>query len=280
MIQKVAKQRTDILRGKRLAYNIALQRDYKRRIDALVERMTRVTNREILKLFESGVADEYFATDGITTKSISSQARILTNSLMNKFTKMFSDAAKPLSEKMVKSQSRVSTTNLKNSLTKISSDLTLSTTGLTPELREVLKATVAENVELIKSIATTYQTQVQGAVMRSITTGQGLADLIPALQKYDGMTYRRAKNISLDQTRKAYNGINAGRMQKLGVDKYIWRHSGGGQHPREEHIALDGTICSLSDPPIIDKASGRRGKPGDEPFCGCTMEPIIEFNEG
>ena len=68
---------------------------------------------------------------------------------------------------------------------------------------------------LIKSIPEQYFKDVTGSVMRSITTGNGLADLVPEIKKYDGQTERRAKLLALDQTRKAYNSINKQRMQSL-----------------------------------------------------------------
>ena len=67
-----------------------------------------------------------------------------------------------------------------------------------------------------------------GAVMRSITTGEGLADLIPALDKIEGIAGRRAKNIALDQTRKAYAGISRQKLMSNGVKQFEWVHSGGG----------------------------------------------------
>ena len=47
---------------------------------------------------------------------------------------------------------------------------------------------MTENVGLIKSIPAQYLNGVQGAVMRSITTGNGMQDLVPYLQKHKGIT--------------------------------------------------------------------------------------------
>jgi SPP1 gp7 family putative phage head morphogenesis protein len=97
------------------------------------------------------------------------------------------------------------------------------------------------------------------------------------LQEYEGVTLRRARNIALDQTRKAYNNINKGRMQAIGVQKFEWVHSGGGQKPRELHIELDGQVFSFDDLPVIDERTGERGIPGQAINCRCTMVPVIEF---
>ena len=163
--------------------------------------------------------------------------------------------------------------------------LSIKTDFITPELNDIIKASAAESTQLIKSIPQQYMLETQGAVMRSITTGNGLQDLVPFFEKRKGITTRRAKNIALDQTRKVYNSINQGRMEALGIDTYEWVHSGGGKEPRPEHKAkypagLNGGVFSLSDPPVIDPKTGQRGKPGDLINCRCTMRPVMVFKDG
>jgi len=102
---------------------------------------------------------------------------------------------------------------------------------------------------------------------------------VPALEQYEGQTHRRAKNIALDQTRKVYNSVNKGRMEALGIGKFMWHHSGGGAHPREDHIDMDGEIYSFEELPIIDPRSGERGIPGQAPNCRCTMSPVFSFED-
>jgi SPP1 gp7 family putative phage head morphogenesis protein len=204
----------------------------------------------------------------------------LTNALTAKFEQLFSLAARPLAEKMVTKASRASEAQLSMSLKKLSGGVTLSKKSIAGTLRTAFKASVTENVGLIKSIATDYQSRMQGAVMRSITTGNGLKDLTRHFESYEGITKRKAKNLAIDQTRKAYNTMNAGRMKKSGIKKYQWLHSGGGQKPRPDHIAMNGNIYSFDDPPVIDEQTGERGIPGQAYNCGCTMLPIVEFDEG
>ena len=66
--------------------------------------------------------------------------------------------------------------------------------------RDVLNATVAENVSLIRSIPRTYLTQVEGIVSRSVQTGRDMKALSDDLQKAFGVTKRRAAIISRDQS--------------------------------------------------------------------------------
>lgn len=262
-------------RGDPLQHNAAVAVRYASALSALTAQMTAQTKREILKLFKTDAASAHFGEDA----TIASQSRILMTSLADRFSDLFAKKAKPLAENMVADADKSGTKALHASLQKLSGGMSLKTSLGSPTLSNITKAAVAENVSLIKSIATDYLQKVEGAVMRSITTGNGLQDLVPALEQYEGQTHRRAKNIALDQTRKAYNSINKGRMEALGVEKFMWHHSGGGAHPREDHVDMDGEIFSFDKLPVIDKRTGERGIPGQAPNCRCTMSPVFDYTK-
>lgn len=262
-------------KGQRLASPAAVSSRYVKSLTALTAQMTAQVDREIRRLFKTDAASAHFAQDA----TIASQSRILLNSLASKFNDLFAKKAKALSEQMVNGAAATSGTALHSSLEKLSGGLSLKTKIVDPNLTEIYKASVNENVSLIKSIPQQYLQRVEGAVMRSITTGNGLADLVPALEQYQGQTHRRARNIALDQTRKAYNAINRGRMEAIGIKKFQWHHSGGGAHPREDHVEMDGKIFSFDNLPVIDQRTGERGIPGQAPNCRCTMSPVFDFTE-
>jgi SPP1 gp7 family putative phage head morphogenesis protein len=268
-----------VLKGRKLSYNSSQQKKYARALESLVEQMTMETFKAIKQLFNRGFAREYFASD----ESIASQARILMNALTTKFLGLFSSKASSLSESMLNGQEKTSKSNLHSSLQELSGGLSLKTSVVSSELEEVITASVAENVDLIKSIPEKYFTQVTGSVMRSITSGQGIKDLIPEIRKYDGMTYRRARLIALDQTRKAYNSINKQKMLSLGIKKFEWLHSAGGQHPRKSHEAISGQIFSFDTLEAEQAKLGvppeDRGLPGYPPNCKCVMGPVLDFLE-
>lgn len=251
---------------------------YVKALSSMTAQMTAQTKREIIALFESeAVAGQ---VGNATDATIASQSRILVSSLGSRFNALFAKRALPLADTMVTNASKASASATHSSLQKLAGGMSLKTSGMSPALTNIYKASVAENVSLIKSISAEYLQKVEGAVMRSITSGSGLADLIPALEQYEGMTHRRAKNIALDQTRKAYNSINRGRMENVGVKKFMWHHSGGGAHPREDHIEMDGKIYSFDNLPVIDRRTGERGIPGQAPNCKCVMSPVFDFVKG
>lgn len=290
--RKWAQNRGVVLRGSRLSYNASIQRRYVLALERLVRDMTTETKKTIKKLFRSELSEAYFGQQeqaAAMDANLGSQARIMMNALTRKFTSLFSSSATSLAESMVSQTEKASKSTLHGSLEKLTGGLSLKTSVVPKGMEDVIAATIAENVSLIKSIPAQYMKDVTGSVMRSITNGEGIKDLVPEVErylideveKYDGQTYRRAKNLALDQTRKAYNSINKIKLQALGVKKFEWLHSGGGQRPRESHIKMSGHIFSFENLAAEQAAMGvpesDRGIPGYAINCKCVMGPVIEF---
>lgn len=273
------------IKGRRLAFPAGVASRYGAELVRLSNAMTAEVQREIERLFRHDDVAAYFAAfhstvDGVRwvadAISPASQARIVTNRLREKWEQIFGAAGKPLAETMVGQANFASASAVATSLKEMSKGLTLNTNMITPQMAEVLKSTIAQNVSLIKSIPEEYFTKVQGEVLRSITDGKGLEDLQPFFQEQAGVTERRAKNIAIDQTHKAYNGLNRGRMMASGISRFEWVHSGGGLHPRPRHEAMSGKIYRFDALPVIED-DGERGIPGQAINCRCTMVPVIEL---
>lgn len=268
-----SKRKPDMLLGTPINASAIVAARYYETLRALIEDMTAETERSLRRLFNTDHAEEYFAQDAST----SSQARILTNALMKKFNKKFGIKAKPTAERFAKQADKASSANVYTSIKQLSGGLSLPTTAITKEMTDILNATVTENVALIKSISQEYLSGVQQAVMRSITTGNGLQDLMPYLEKHKDISLRRAHLIALDQNRKASANLGRARMQNLGVEEYKWLHTGGSDHPRELHVRMSGNVYRWDDPPIIDESTQERGIPGQAINCRCRAVPVIKF---
>lgn len=273
------------MRGTRLAYPAGVMERYRMRLQNLTDQMTKTCQKEMERLFRHPDFGNYlaeFTSHQQVAMDISpaSQARILANDLERRFEQMFQSAAKPHAEQMVDEANDASASATYESLKKLSGGLSLDVKSLTPALTETMKAAVALNVSLIKSVPSEFFTDMKGAVLRSITDGKGLEDLTKFFEDQHGVQSRRAKNIALDQTRKTYNALNKGRMQQNGVHKFEWLHSGGGLHPRPLHQSYNGRVFSFTKLPVIDDATGETGIPGQAINCGCTMVPVIEFQQG
>lgn len=145
---------------------------------------------------------------------------------------------------------------------------------MTPQVADVVAASVAENVQLIKSIPQQYLTQAQGHVMRSVQRGRDLDYLSKQLERQFGVTKRRAALIARDQNNKATSALQEARRKELGIEEAIWIHSGGGKHPRPKHVAANGKRYKVSEGlPIGDK--GQHVFPGEEINCRCVSRSVI-----
>lgn len=296
------------LAGTTLRVSTSTQTEYAGEWLRVVEEMIVETTRELTRLFSSDVADVLDSQDsdvisrelrdmGIIIRHCpieshamdadadltGAAARILKR-LIDKFIGQFDRMAQPLSQRMVDRTLDNSATALNESLKDVSQHVTIDTSLITPELQETIAASVAQSVGLIKRVPQDYLSMVQTDVMLSITSGNGLADLIPALDKRNIAIKNWSRNTALDQTRKVYSSVNRDRMEALGVQQFEWVHSGGSNAPREYHMqkwpnGLNGGIFSLDDLPVIDKTTGERGIPGQTYNCRCTMRPIISFKD-
>lgn len=281
------------IKGGVLRPNAAVLKRFQAAWLALIDQMTRETTRELTTLFRgSDVLDSVEVRTArelgyaspivdVMDASLADQAQTVIDTLLARFTVLFDRAATGIVSVMTAGVLKDSETGMERSLKDISKNVTIKPTDA---LRQMIDASAQEATGLIKRVPAEYLPQVQGDVMRSITTGNGLADLEPALAERNVKIKNWASNVSKDQTRKVYNNINKVRMQDAGVKKFEWIHSGGANKPRKLHLdrapgGLNGGIFSFDDLPIIDERTGERGIPGQLPYCGCTMRPIIEFED-
>lgn len=193
--------------------------------------------------------------------------------LGKRWQKRINDAAPKLATWFARSASKRS----QNVLKKILKDAGISVEfQMTAPMRDVLQATLSENVSLIKSIGSEYHTQVEGIVMRSVTAGRDLEVLTKDLQARYPITKKRADLISLDQNNKATSNFVKVRQVELGL-KAKWLHSHGGKEPRPTHLANDGKIY---DPAVgwfdPDPKVRRRIWPGQLIKCRCVSASVVK----
>lgn len=249
---------------------------FRERLSKLIDAMTRATEREVERLYRRQWTGDSVAMDA---PSFTAAASRLFRNLSRSFTALFLDRSKGLAESLAAGVEATSARELGESLKQVSGGVTLKTDVVSGAVAEVSKAGVRENVALIKSIPSDYFAKIEGDVLRSIQTGRGMADLLPAIKDIGHSTQKRAELIARDQTSKATTAVNRARMQGLGIKQFEWLHSGGGKEPRKLHQEMNGKIFSLADPPIIDKRTGERGLPGQLINCRCRMSPVISFGE-
>jgi uncharacterized protein with gpF-like domain len=271
-----------LVKGTALHVGESITGRYAAKLTKMIDRMIAESKRDIVACLEQHLPD-----DAVMDASPANQVQMVFNALQAKWDSAFGRIASATAWQFMDEVADDSEHKLRESLKELSGDLVLDTGVLTGELHDMLDASVKENVGLIKRVPSKYFDQMQGDVMRSIQSGEGLKDLIPALDKRGVEVRNWAKNVALDQTRKAFNGLNRGRMEALGMQEFEWIHGGGSNHPREYHMnTLNGQIFSFDPeaenylPHLDGPTKGPRGIPGQAPFCRCTMRPVFRLPKG
>lgn len=144
--------------------------------------------------------------------------------------------------------------------------------------REIFRSIVAQNVNLIESIASEHLTQVQGIIMRGVETGHDLSQMTEDLESSFGVTERRAAMIARDQTAKATNNLSRQRLMDYGVKYGKWLHTASGKTYRESHVDMDGTIYDIEQG-CFDDDYGDYIQPGELVNCRCLCVPVLDFSK-
>lgn len=143
-------------------------------------------------------------------------------------------------------------------------------------MQDVFKATLEQNVSLIKSIPEQYLKNVEGMVMRSVQRGRDIGGLVKELEDNYGVTRRRAAFIAQSQNNLATSSMNRVRQTELGITQAKWKHSGGGRHPRPTHVKAgkDGVLYDVNKG-WYDPAVKKFILPGELPHCRCVSISVI-----
>lgn len=273
-----------IIKGKPLRHSVAVESRYIAALMKLVNQMTAQTHREVLKsINDSGIttdAKEPTVAGKVPKASKTAQA------MRAKFESLFKRRAPELANGMLEAVTKESAVNLHNSLKDLSGGLALKTDFINPSVKSAISGSVDENIGLISSIPKAYMDDVHKILHQAAVTGDNTA-IINRLEKAAGISKRKAKNLALDQTRKAYATINQKRMEAVGVRRYEWLHSGGGAKARHKHITpftaggLNGGIFSYDDPPNAaeDGEDPYHANPAEMINCKCVAVPVLEFAE-
>jgi len=256
-------------RAQTLRLPASLQIAYVNEWERLVREMHKEVSATVLREFAKPVA----------TGSAEDAKESVWERMLRRFSERFATVAPGLANGMMKRLERDAELGLQRSLREVAEGFTL-TPNNPKNVQKAIDDKVKENVFYIKRIPEQYLESVKKSVDASIAAGgNGLEDLTKVMNERYGEAKRHAKNVALDQTRKAYTAINTARMKDAGIKKFEWVHTGGSQEPRPYHLNdLNGRIFDIDEPPIIDEKTGERGLPGDAINCRCTMRPIVTFD--
>lgn len=256
--------------------NAGLEAEYRRKLVKLTEEMNKSVsywleakynqNTPIMAMdYEVGMAMDDLPANILTTAI---------RRLSKRWLRAFDDAADDLAKYFSKAAYKRTDAQLARILKK--GGFTVKFT-MTPAMRDVLNATISENVALIKSIPQQYLKNVEVQVMQSVKAGRDLGTLAKGLEKNYGVTKRRAQLIARDQNNKATSAMNKARQLEIGVTTAVWVHSGGGKHPRPTHLKAgkDRVVYEVAKG-WFDPAVNQWIQPGELINCKCVSRAVIK----
>jgi uncharacterized protein with gpF-like domain len=245
--------------------NIGLEIAYQAKLDRMLAAMQRDTERTILAQWRRDRPE--MAQD----ESPAAALRRVIGRLGREWSRRFSDFASTWSKRFTSEATRMTDRAFAASLKKAGFTVEFK---MTREVNDIVQATMAEQVSLIKSIPAEYHKAIEGSVMRSVQTGRDMASLTRDLQHDHGVTFRRAATISRDQNSKATATITRARQLEVGITQASWLHSAGGKVPRPTHVA-NSTKPYVVAEGWLDPAINKRIWPGTEINCRCVSKAII-----
>jgi len=239
---------------RRVAPNKGVETEYKKKLDKLVDAMSKSVLYWVLADFGDRSAREL---------SIAIQKRI------KQWKKIFGKYSDDLAIWFVKSIKKHIEFNMKNAFKeagiKIKQDIP----------KNIIKAVEIENKDLINSIPEKYFIGVETVCMLALLYDWNKTDLTNELKKRYNITKRRVRIIAEDQTYKTNELFKRELCKVVGVRKGRWVYTWRSEHPRESHIQLDGALFDLNKG-CYNYYDNEFIYPTQKVNCKCDFVPVIE----
>lgn len=152
-----------------------------------------------------------------------------------------------------------------------------------PDLTDMQRGRIAkeygENMQIyIQDFAEEEIKELRQKVGQRALQGVRYESLVKDIQESYGTSLNKAKFLARQETRLMISKFHQVRCEDAGITKYRWQCvAGSPAHPvRPMHKALDGTMHTWDNPPVVDE-QGHKKHPGQDYNCRCTARPIVEF---
>lgn len=136
-------------------------------------------------------------------------------------------------------------------------------------VQTTVEAILQRNVALITNLSDTTRSSISEILFAGIQNRTPRVDLAKLISERLDIQRDRALRIASDQSTKLSASLDRERQEEIGINKFIWQHSGK-VHFRPEHKARDGKVFSWQDPKLADDL------PGMKINCGCKAKGYIE----
>lgn len=144
--------------------------------------------------------------------------------------------------------------------------------------KQILKQSIADNVQKIKTIPEKYLDDVQTRVITAASKGWDLHKLRDELTQRYEITQRRADFIALSQQRLATTELDRQTNQDAGIYKMMWVHTPGLRYPRPSHLQA-GQQKQIFDNRQGCLIDGEYIQPGQLYGCQCNGRAVLEYDD-
>lgn len=257
--------------------NAGVEAAYRRKLDALLDRMSKEVSAEILAAYAENQNEsaQPLSQDAVMPPGGGELwVSQIIDGLLEKWVNIFDQESQSLASWFTNQVASHSRRGANNALKE--AGLTIKLT-MSPQTQRIIENAIDENVGLIKSIPSKYLDDVRGMVDESVKKGRDLGGLTKGLEEKYGISRRRAVVISRDQSNKATEALTVSRYKEVGITEAIWVHRSGSKEPRKSHLKMNGKKFKLDGPDkgLYDEDVGRNVMPGELINCRCTCRPVI-----
>lgn len=245
--------------------SLGLEAAYRRKLRDLLDRMTKDLFRKLKAVYPD--ASEHLALDDDPVVTL--------RQVMNRWGRIWIKRFDRASTDIAQMFATRSQQNLELAFRKRLRDAGF-TVRFRPTERMVsaYRATVAEQVGLIKSIPQEFLKDVEGVVYRGVMRGGDMNLISKEIRAKYGISARRAALIARDQVAKSKSVFENERRNELGIKTAIWRHSHAGKIPRPSHVKMDRKEFEIAKG-MWDEDEQLWIQPGQLINCRCTSRSVL-----
>jgi len=247
------------VRLKKIPYPKKLEAEYYRELKQIAEAMKHIVMERLLPALKS--KENEYTNDGIIDDIM-----MMFESLRN--SGGVKNAIQIASEMVRKTDNLNREKVLQQLNQKLGVDLptTFAKEGIEP----IIKANIAKNATLIKSIPEEFVKNIESIIYSGVTTGATYKSIEEQIKGTEGIKSvfgkldDRIKLIARNEVSSINGQINKVRMQNIGVTKFEWV-TAGDERVRDSHADLDGQVFDWNNPPTNER--GEKIIPGQDFNC-------------
>jgi hypothetical protein len=151
-------------------------------------------------------------------------------------------------------------------------DVDLDTILTAGDVEDTVAARSNWNVSLIRDVSDELRRRIANA-SSPVSAAGSAAEIAREIRDAIGMARARARRIAGDQTVKLGERLNQARQEQAGLTHFKWRHSASVTRASGTRRATARSIRGRA------AASPQTTCPECRPFCGCTAQGVVVFEE-